>query len=197
MLQDLIRIYWPIDIIKYEECGLLIGFQNSQNDLFVITCIKNIEKDILEKYIQQVIQEKMEPFKKIEKLCDKQYPKIIGTLHSTLNNCKCIFDYEKVWIDAILDKNTKFPQFYSEEDFSKTIQVILYYSPNSYKMQYYSLKPIGLELKKEISTENIDFKDNAAKKSELQERLKMHAFHYKSLKNSKLYFSENILRQVQ
>ncbi|KTW29199.1 hypothetical protein T552_01155 [Pneumocystis carinii B80] len=196
MLQDLIRIYWPIDIIKYEECGLLIGLQDSQNDIFVITCIKNIEKDILEKYIQQIIQEKKEPFRKIEKLCNKQYPRIIGTLRSTSNNCKCIFDYEKVWIDAILDKNTKFPQFYSKKDFSKTIQVILYYSPNSYKMQYYSLKPIGLELKKKINTENIDFKDNTTKKSELQERLKMHAFHYKLLKNPELYFSENTLKQI-
>ncbi|KTW27938.1 phosphatidylinositol N-acetylglucosaminyltransferase [Pneumocystis jirovecii RU7] len=196
MFQDLIRIYWPVDIIQYKDSGLLIGFQNSQNDIFIVTSISNIEKEILEKRIQNMFLKNRKSSNIIEKLCDNQYPKIIGALHSTSNNYKCVFNYENIWINAILDKNTKFPQFYGEENFLKTIQVILYYSPNFYKMQYYSLKPIGLELKDKVSTKIKYFKDDHIKKSELQERLKKHVFYYKPLKNSELYFSENILKQI-
>ncbi|KAG5439943.1 hypothetical protein PCANB_000225 [Pneumocystis canis] len=183
------------NIVKCEESGLLIGFQNSQNDIFIITCIDNIKKEVLEEYIQRIITKKKKSFSKIKKLCDKQYPKVIGTLHSTSDNYKCIFNCENIWIDTVLDRNTKFPQFYGN-NLSKTIQVILYSSPNFYKMQYYSLKPIGLELQDRINHKNRDFKDNTIKKLELQEQLKTHAFHYKTLKNSELYFSENVLNQI-
>ncbi|KAG4305798.1 hypothetical protein PORY_000708 [Pneumocystis oryctolagi] len=196
MLQDFIRIYWPMDIIKYGNSGLLIGFQNSQNDIFVITSISDIEKEVLEECIQNIIIEKKKSLNIIEKLCDKQYPKIIGILHPTLDNYKCIFNHKNIWIDAVLDKDTKFPQFYGKKDFLKTIQVILYHSPNFYKMQYYSLKPIGLELEDSINSRNDDSKDDLVKKSELKERLKMHAFHYKSLRNPEPYFSEDILKQI-
>lgn len=196
MLHDPIRIYWPIDIVKSKESGLLIGFQNSQNDIFVITSISNIKKEILEECIQHMILGKRKSFNKIQKLCDKQYPKIIGTLYSTPNDYKCVFNYKNIYINAVLDKDTNFPQFYSEKGFSKTIQVILYYSPNFYKMQYYSLKPIGLELEDRVNIKNIDSKNDSIKRLELQKQLKMHVFHCKPLKKSELYFSENILKQV-
>ena len=40
------RIFWPLDTPRSDSFGVIVGWKNSESDLFVVTILENVEVSV-------------------------------------------------------------------------------------------------------------------------------------------------------
>ena len=43
MSNGLLRVFWPLDAPRRASPGVIVGWRNSENDLFVVTILEDVE----------------------------------------------------------------------------------------------------------------------------------------------------------
>lgn len=195
----LMRIFWPSDAPTGSQSGVLVGFRNSQLDVFVVSILQEVEVSCSQAAVEISTAH-------IIKLRQVENALVVGTLlrysphdtkelftrcgHSSLRvlgelNPKTPPGYfdDKNLLVARTDPSQRLPRWHYPADALSTIQVVVYNRPNPMRMQYLSLTPIALALGDKSTSEQWDTsfaKHEAAeeqrkrKKAMLVEKLKLH-----------------------
>ncbi|KAJ4300663.1 pig-Q [Kalmusia sp. IMI 367209] len=140
----LMRIFWPSDAPPGPSPGVLVGFRNSELDVFVVAVLKevalaNVENALL---VRTLLRHKPHDIQELLRRCH----------HSSLRALGCVnppetpehFDPLKLVVYTC--SHSRFPRMHCPEDTHVAVQIIVYDRPNPTRMQYLSLNPISLAL---------------------------------------------------
>ncbi|KAI9773433.1 MAG: phosphatidylinositol N-acetylglucosaminyltransferase subunit gpi1 [Geoglossum simile] len=175
----LMRIFWPLDAIRTESSGTIVGWRNSDLDLFVVAILEDVEARNVENALRIGILFRNAPHSiaRIFELCGKPTMHVLGTINPTAVsntfNPSHFYVYTK--------PACRYPQIYCPDDCTVTVQVIMFDRPHPTKMQYMSLNPIALALgdKEDIlekGSGNVDAEEmqERHRKAKLVAKLKLH-----------------------
>ncbi|KAI5296647.1 phosphatidylinositol N-acetylglucosaminyltransferase subunit gpi1, partial [Ascosphaera acerosa] len=177
----LLRVFWPSDLSHSPQPGVIVGWKNSDHDLFVLTVLQRVEAETVEDALKAgvLLQDSPYPISRIFALCRR------GSLHVLgLTNCSVQLDVSDasrptwLWVDTTHSR----PEIRCHDSTLLAIQVVMFERPLPYRMQYMSLKPLTLALIDRTSPSShgvqsvIDDDETIARKAtaELVEKLKYH-----------------------
>ncbi|CCG82565.1 Putative uncharacterized protein [Taphrina deformans PYCC 5710] len=155
---SIVKIFWPSDLLDTTESALILGWQNSPTDLFVIDLVSNIYRDGLEQPLDIASLVTKFPISKVTQFCGHQPLSILGQL-SLHKEQKQDQDYI---LQCHIDPESIYPCFHAgNKDIA--VQLIIFDRPDPHRMQYFSLQPVPFERfahrqdgsDKQISTFNI------------------------------------------
>jgi phosphatidylinositol glycan class Q protein len=172
----LMRIFWPLDLPRNGEPGVIVGWRNSDLDLLVVTVLEGVEARNVDNALKVgiLLRGPEHSLERVYELCELQAMHVLGTVnHETPNP-------DQVAIIATTNPKEKIPRIACAK--AQSIQIIMYDRPQPKRMQYVSLSPISLALgdKDEQAFSEIDAEDEKAeakrraKEAMLVEKLKLH-----------------------
>ncbi|KAJ4384577.1 pig-Q [Didymella sp. IMI 355093] len=158
----LMRIFWPSDAPNDPLPGVLVGFRNSQLDVFVVSILQEVE-----------------PRQELFTRCGHSSLRVLGKVNpkSPPNQ------FDENLLTAYTDPSSRLPRWHCPADVLSTIQVVVYDRPDPVRMQYLSLTPIALALGDKTTSEQwdttfakheADEAERKRKKAMLVEKLKLH-----------------------
>lgn len=139
--QDVVKIFWPADLLDSQESGLILGWQNSPHDLFVIDLVSNVYRTGLEQPVDINGLVTKYPISKVTQFCGTQPLSILGqALASAVTNG----DHGDYELQCIFDRESIYPAFRLLG--SRTaIQLIIFERPDPHRMQYFSMSPVPFD----------------------------------------------------
>lgn len=177
----LMRIFWPSDAPKDASPGVLVGFQNSKSDVFVVAVLQDVELRQVENalLVGSLLRHSPHDIQELLQRCGHSALRALGSV-----NPKTLPHHPSVEpLVVYTDPMTRFPRLHYPTDTHMTTQVIVYDRPHPTRMQYLSLKPITLALgdKTRVAEwdgafaelEQAEIKERK-RKAQLVERLKLH-----------------------
>lgn len=156
----LLRIFWPSDAPRGKGQGTILGWRNSDLDIFVVSILKDIavskidNPECLEadggkpKRVENAIRVGTllrgapHPLGQLLQLCGHSTVQVLGSTNLAPSDDNNDFD----WVFAFTDPASPVPSFYSRRSLSVAIQVVIFDRPSPARMQYMSLAPISLAL---------------------------------------------------
>lgn len=144
----LVRVFWPSDIPRAAEPGVLLGWRNSERDYVVVTVLKNVELHSVEFALRTrvLFRGSAHPMNPILGLCGGSLPQALGEFNpvtpATVFNPSHIVVYTH--------PKRRFPQLYCPQASNMTVQVIVFNRPHPTRMQYFSIQPMSLPLKDKL-----------------------------------------------
>lgn len=136
---NVVKIFWPSDLLDTGDSALILGWENSPTDLFVIDLVSNIYRDGLEAPLDIGSLVSKYPISRVTQFCGDQPLSILGQL--TQFTTKHRDDYI---LQCYIDKTSIYPQFYPRSD-DAAVQLIIFDRPDPQRMQYFSLLPVPFE----------------------------------------------------
>lgn len=194
---DLLRIFWPKSLSRTVTPGVIVGWRNSETDLFVITILEDVEVRNVEYALRMrtLFRNSPYPVARIFQICTQQDMFVLGDVNYP--DPPASFNIKH--IHAYTIPQTSKPLIHVPQDVKLSIQIILFDPPNPIAMQYMSLRPISLVLgdrpnesgkSPATSFNEIEAEEEAEKKriAQLVEKLKFHTVlrHSPSLKEMAL-----------
>ena len=178
----LMRIFWPSDAPTVASPGVLVGFRNSELDVFVVAILHevnlaNVENALL---VGTLLRHTHHDTRELLKLCH----------HSSLRTLGCVNppdappEFDPFRLVAYTEPGSSVPRLHCPTDTHMTLQVIVYDRPHPKYMQYLSLSPIELALGDKVEGDKWDpaFKGvqeeeekESERKEKLVEKLKLHS----------------------
>ncbi|PVI06895.1 Gpi1-domain-containing protein [Periconia macrospinosa] len=176
---DLMRIFWPSDAPREPNPGVLVGFQNSKLDLFIVAVLQNVQVHAIKNALLTglLLQQSPHNIQELLRRCGHGSLRVLGCL-----NPQTIDPSDSLLI-AYTDASARFPRLEYPVDTRMMLQVIIYDRPHPTQMQYLSPIPISLALdnKSDIGKWSLTFegaeeaeKREQARKAKLAEKLKLH-----------------------
>lgn len=175
------RIFWPSDVPKDPSPGVLVGFQNSKLDVFVVAVLHHVHMRHVEDALMTGVLLRHSPHNIQELLsqCGHGSLRVLGCTnpHSASDSPSSPL------LTAYTDSSTRFPRLHCPSDAQLALQVIVYDRPHPTQMQYLSSAPISLALgnKTDVGKWETPFegageaeKREQARKEKLTEKLKLH-----------------------
>ncbi|KAJ5582262.1 N-acetylglucosaminyl transferase component [Penicillium sp. DV-2018c] len=182
MSDGLLRVFWPYDLPRSSSPGVIVGWRNSELDLFVLTVLEDVESRNVDNALRAGIlfRNSPHPIVRIFTLCGRSQMHVLGSTNSR--------EPPTAFNSSHLEVNTappaKAPRIYCPPEANLSVQVVMYNRPHPTRMEYMSLNPISLALgdkttKTEIwgpSSDKVEAEEedrNAGPKL-LVEKLKLH-----------------------
>ncbi|KAL8711034.1 MAG: hypothetical protein Q9220_004415 [cf. Caloplaca sp. 1 TL-2023] len=156
----LLRIFWPSDAPRSKDVGTIVGWRNSDLDIFVVTILQDVEvryTQIPQVYFTDAEQPKRvenalrvgtlfrnapHPLSQLLQLCGHSTLQVLGAI----NPISSIDHPESTWICAFTDPKSALPSFSSCGSPASAVQVVVFDRPSPSQMQYMSLTPMSLAL---------------------------------------------------
>lgn len=140
----LMRVFWPIDISKTQSPGVLVGWRNSELDLFVVAALLGADARVVDNALRTeiLLRNSPHPFQSILERCGGQSLEVLGTVNSVVQD----FEQRHRNIVAYTDQSSAKPRMHVLHQPSLLVQVIIFARPEPSRMQYSSLYPISLAL---------------------------------------------------
>ncbi|KAL1961264.1 hypothetical protein VTO42DRAFT_3210 [Malbranchea cinnamomea] len=144
MNDGLLRVFWPYELAQSSAPGVIVGWRNSEFDIFVVSVLEHVDARSVENALRTGILYRNcpHPISRIFGLCGRPALHVLGTtnppeMHTAFNPAH---------ICAITDSKSRVPRIYCPPETKLSIQVIMFNRPNPKRMQYMSLRPIPLAL---------------------------------------------------
>jgi phosphatidylinositol N-acetylglucosaminyltransferase subunit Q len=179
---ELLRIFWPSNLSRTTTPGVVVGWRNSDTDLFVITILEDVEARNVEYALRTrtLFRNSPYPVARIFQICTQQDMVVLGDV----NYPDPPQSFNIKHFHAYTIPQTSKPLIHCPQDAELSIQVILFDPPDPIAMQYMSLRPISLVLGERSSESNrsassfneIEAEEQMEKKriAQLVEKLKFH-----------------------
>lgn len=141
---ELLRIFWPSNLSRTTTPGVIVGWRNSDTDLFVITILEDVEARNVEYALRMrtLFRNSPYPVARIFQICTQQDMVVLGDV----NYPEPPQNFNIKHLHAYTIPQTSKPLIHCPQDAKLSIQVILFDPPNPIAMQYMSLRPISLVL---------------------------------------------------
>ncbi|KAJ5795707.1 uncharacterized protein N7518_004247 [Penicillium psychrosexuale] len=182
MGDGLLRVFWPYDLPRSSSPGVIVGWRNSELDLFVLTVLEDVESKNVDNALRAGIlfRNSPHPIVRIFTLCGRSQMHVLGSTNS--RESPTSFNPSHLDVTTIL--SPKAPRIFCPPEANLSVQVIMYHRPHPTRMEYMSLDPISLALgdkatKTEIwgpSSDTIESEEEGDKVGPklLVEKLKLH-----------------------
>ena len=178
---ELLRIFWPCNLSRTVTPGIIVGWRNSDTDIFVITILEDVEARNVEYALRMrtLFRNSPYPVARIFQICTQQDMFVLGDVNYP--DPPSSFDVKH--IHAYTIPQTSKPLIHCPQDTQLSIQIILFDPPDPVAMQYMSLQPISLvlgdhpsETGRLATLNEIEAEEEADKKriAQLVEKLKFH-----------------------
>ncbi|KAF1973442.1 Gpi1-domain-containing protein [Bimuria novae-zelandiae CBS 107.79] len=178
----LMRIFWPSDAPTEPSPGVLVGFRNSELDLFVVAILPevglaNVENALL---VGTLLHHKSHDVQELLRLCHHSSLRALGCT----NPSEAPSQFDPLRLVAYTEPGTQFPRVHCPADTQMTLQVIIYDRPHPKYMQYLSLSPISLAIGDKVDGEKWDpafegveeeVEKEQRRKAQLVEKLRLHS----------------------
>ncbi|KAL9000840.1 MAG: hypothetical protein Q9169_000594 [Polycauliona sp. 2 TL-2023] len=140
----LLRIFWPSDSLRCKDGGTILGWRNSDLDIFVVSILQDAEPRRVDNALRvgTLFRGCPHPLSQLLQLCGHATLQVLGSLN--LDPPKDHVDPS--WVSAYTSGTSLFPSFRSPFDRTPAIQVVLFDRPSPARMQYMSLLPMSLAL---------------------------------------------------
>ncbi|KAI9731966.1 MAG: phosphatidylinositol N-acetylglucosaminyltransferase subunit gpi1 [Cirrosporium novae-zelandiae] len=173
------------DLPRSRSPGVIIGWKNSESDVFVLAILEDVELKSVENALRAGIlyRNGPHPIARIFQLCGRPSMRVIGLKNAKSLSTNLSYSY----LYAYTNPTSKFPSIWCEADSKVTVQIIIFDRPHPTRMQYMSLNPIALALgdkyvnigKSATELDGLDSLDAAeekerARKLKLANKLRMH-----------------------
>ena len=195
----LIRIFWPLELVKPDKSGVLVGWRNSSTDILVASILQDafvswfsqatstpetyssIQPRSVDNALRvgTLFRGAPYPIEHLLRRCAPAKLEILGTVNSS----DSLVSPNSMYISARTNPSSRFPQIASPILNQFNVQIILYARPHPVGMQFMSLDPINLSLQDSdrIGLEVPPFKGIDAvekaeerKQAELVKKLRLH-----------------------
>ncbi|KAH8697055.1 N-acetylglucosaminyl transferase component Gpi1 [Talaromyces proteolyticus] len=177
----LLRVFWPNDLPRSSEPGVIVGWRNSDYDLFVITVLEHVEYKNVENALRTNIlfRNCPHPMAQLFMLCGKSAMHVLGTTNPPQSPAT----FNAGHLSVVTSPSFKIPRIFCPPEANVSVQVIMFNRPHPTRMQYMSLNPISLALadkqasdKKDGSLAGTDTGEEIekARSKKLIEKLKWH-----------------------
>lgn len=179
----LMRIFWPSDAPTGHSPGVLVGFRNSQRDVFVVAILPevglaNVETGLL---VGTLLRHKLHDTRELLKLCQHSSLRALGQI----NPPDASKEFDPLRLIVYTEPGRRVPRLHCPGDAPIMFQIIVYDRPHPKYMQYLSLTPISLALGDKAEADKWDpaFKGieeeeedrERCRKAKLVEKLKLHS----------------------
>ncbi|KAL8633312.1 hypothetical protein Q9189_001033 [Teloschistes chrysophthalmus] len=166
----LLRIFWPTDVPRSTEQGTIVGWRNSDLDLFVVSVLQRIEPKRVEDAIRvgTLLRSAPHPLNNLLELCGHTTVQVLGA--TNLSPHDDAFDPQ--WILATTNPASAAPSFYIHGRSHLPVQVVLFDRPSPVRMQYISLSPISLALSDKTFNDLNAFPDPAVDHEARNEKIR-------------------------
>ncbi|KAJ6167017.1 hypothetical protein N7470_002464 [Penicillium chermesinum] len=183
MNDGLLRVFWPYDLPRTSSPGVIVGWRNSEQDLFVLTVLEGVEPRNVEGALRAGIlfRNSPHPIARIFNLCGRSQMHVLGTMNP--NDPPTSFNPSNLYVTTRSSSKRQIPRIYCPPEANLSVQVIMFQRPHPTRMEYMSLDPISLALGDKVSTlGNIDLsgkpgsqdEENRAHSRLVIEKLKLH-----------------------
>ena len=162
-----LRIFWPLDTPRTIKQGVIVGWRNSDSDLFVITVLQDVEARNVDNALRvgHLFRSSVHPMARMFDLCGHDSMAVLGTVNGPTPD-----SFDRWNICMSIDPKAKFPSLSCPSGTDIYVQLLLYQPPSPTKMQYMSLSPIALALD-DKTDQNDSFDEH---RSRLIQKLKLH-----------------------
>ncbi|RPA76049.1 Gpi1-domain-containing protein [Ascobolus immersus RN42] len=170
----LMRIFWPYDAPRTEAPGLLIGWINSDLDIFVVSVVTDVDHKNVANALSSgtLFRKSHHSLARIFDLCGRTSLHALGLINESPGS-----SFNPQQIHARTTPSSPLPLIICPRSSSINVQVIMYDRPNPRQMQYLSLSPIALALTDTsgmIGDETDSELQEKKRKLALVEKLKLH-----------------------
>ncbi|EEA27725.1 pig-Q [Talaromyces marneffei ATCC 18224] len=177
----LLRVFWPNDIPRSSSPGVIIGWRNSDLDLFVVTVLEDVEPKSVDNALRTgvLFRNCPHPIAQLFVLCGKSAMHVLGST----NPIESPTTFDAGHLSVTTNTSYKIPRVFCPPQTNISVQVIMFNRPHPTRMQYMSLEPISLALAdkqsnhgKDLSSAPIDAEEEEEKvrSKKLIEKLKWH-----------------------
>ncbi|KAH9905929.1 Gpi1-domain-containing protein [Xylariomycetidae sp. FL2044] len=161
----LMRVFWPIDITRSLDPGVIVGWRNSNLDVVVVAVLDHVDPRNVENALKTGILLRSAPHSvpRIFDICGQSSMHVLGITNATLS-----IEPDPSWVRATIDISSAVPRIACAK--ASSIQTILFERPNPLRMQYISLNPIALSLADKGGDSLYNISDSSEAEDEKQER---------------------------
>ncbi|KAB8230039.1 muts domain V-domain-containing protein [Aspergillus alliaceus] len=182
MNDGLLRVFWPYDLPRSSSQGVIVGWKNSELDLFVLTVLEDVEPRNVDNALRAGIlfRNSPHPIVRIFTLCGRSAMHVLGTTNP--REPSTAFNPSHLYVNT--HPSCKVPRIYCPPETNMSVQVIMFHRPHPTRMEYMSLEPISLALgdkvfaadKSDSVSDKIDTDEerDKVKSQKLVEKLKLH-----------------------
>lgn len=154
----LLRLFWPSTTTDTTASGVIVGWRNSDLDLFVVTVLEDAEPNLAERALstETLFRGSPYPMTRIYELCSRSSLSVLGTFnHSD--------PFSSLTLPHVQVHQTQASEpllVTCSMSTVRSIQIIYYTPPDPTRLQYISLDPIDLTLGQHNShTDTLDDRD--------------------------------------
>lgn len=169
----LLRLFWPNTLARSTTPGVIVGWRNSDLDLFVVTVLEDVEVRSVEVALRTGTLFRSSPFPvaQVNELCGRKSMNVLGTFNhgDTLSS----FDLGRIQVYKMTED--ALPQIYCPIDLALSVQVVFYSAPDPAQLQYLSLEPIDLNLGHERLLQAGTLEDDEVDEDDEQEKRRVAA----------------------
>ncbi|PYI13979.1 hypothetical protein BO99DRAFT_426670 [Aspergillus violaceofuscus CBS 115571] len=203
MSDGLLRVFWPYDLPRSSSPGVIVGWRNSELDLFVLTVLEGVEPRNVDNALRAGIlfRNSPHPIVRIFTLCGRSAMHVLGSTNSP--DPPCAFNPSHLYVTTT--PACKVPRIWCPPETNLSVQVIMFHRPHPTRMEYMSLDPISLALGDKVVaadqpdavSSQIDTEEehDKGKGGKLVEKLKLHTV-VKHVPSSKEQALPLIINQV-
>ncbi|KAJ5601833.1 N-acetylglucosaminyl transferase component [Penicillium lagena] len=150
MSDGLLRVFWPYDLPRSSSPGVIIGWRNSELDLFVLTVLEDVEPRNVDNALRAGIlfRNSPHPIVRIFNLCGRSQMHVLGSTNSP--DAPTAFSPSHLYVTTHLP--SKAPRIFCPPEANLSVQVIMFHRPHPKRMEYMSLEPISLALGDKAAT---------------------------------------------
>ncbi|KAI9850993.1 MAG: phosphatidylinositol N-acetylglucosaminyltransferase subunit gpi1 [Thelocarpon superellum] len=172
----LMRIFWPLDTPRSESSGVIVGWRNSDLDLFVVTILEHVEPQSVEVALRagSLYRNTQHSIGRIFNLCGVSTTHILGRSNPRGPDTARLSPLQ---IHAYVRPSSPVPVVTCPSAAAMNIQIIMFHRPDPTRMQYMSLDPISLALGDKIDeleqTKQLAEVDDVEEEKERQRKLRL------------------------
>ncbi|OJJ51431.1 hypothetical protein ASPZODRAFT_148711 [Penicilliopsis zonata CBS 506.65] len=176
----LLRVFWPYDLSRSSSPGVIVGWRNSELDLFVLTVLEDVEPRNVDNALRAGIlfRNSPHPIVRIFTLCGRSAMHVLGSTNP--KETPAMFSTSHLYVTT--SPSSKVPRIFCPPEANISVQVIMFHRPHPTRMEYMSLNPISLALGDKVAAERgavVDTIDTGeeldkARARKLVEKLKLH-----------------------
>ncbi|KAL4810371.1 muts domain V-domain-containing protein [Aspergillus unguis] len=147
-LDGLLRVFWPYDLPRSSSPGVIVGWRNSELDLFVLAVLEDVEPRNVDNALRAGIlfRNSPHPVPRIFGLCGRSSMHVLGS--TNLRDPPTAFNPSHLIVNT--RPSCKVPRIYCPPETNLSIQVIMFHRPDPTRMEYMSLNPISLALEDKV-----------------------------------------------
>ncbi|KAI9889025.1 MAG: phosphatidylinositol N-acetylglucosaminyltransferase subunit gpi1 [Vezdaea aestivalis] len=147
---DLIRVFWPLDAPRTTSPGVIVGWRNSDYDLFVVTILVDVEVRSVENALRAgtLYRNSQHSIARIFELCGQTSMQVLGSINPVGGTVSA----NPLHVSAYLSATSSCPRLACSGAKKRSVQVVMFDRPHPTRMQYISLEPISLALSDKLDS---------------------------------------------